>query len=167
MVDFFLVLMLAGAGDEIQGIKKGVLEIADALAINKADQDNIENAKRAQKEYESALSLLAPASPTWKPPVLICSAREHTGLDEIWKVVLTHREKLSGTGELEEKRKRQALDWMWALVEDGLKDRVHRHPAIKARLPVLLQNVAQGALSPTAAASEILSCLDVPPPATA
>ncbi len=164
MVDFFLVLMLAGAGDEIQGIKKGVLEIADALAINKADQDNIENAKRAQKEYETALGLLAPVSPTWRPPVLTCSAKERTGLDEIWQVVLDHREKLAAAGELAEKRRRQALDWMWALVEEGLKDRLHSHPEIKAHLPVLIRNVQAGTLSPTAAASEILGCLDGQPP---
>jgi len=167
MVDFFLVLMLAGAGDEIQGIKKGVLEIADALAINKADQDNIENAKRAQKEYETALGLLAPVSPTWRPPVLTCSAKERTGLDEIWRVVLDHREKMTATGELAEKRRRQALDWMWALVEEGLKDRLHHHPEIKTRLPVLIRNVQAGTLSPTAAASEILGCLNGQPPETA
>ncbi len=160
MVDFFLVLMLAGAGDEIQGIKKGVLEIADALAINKADGHNIEQAKRAQKEYESALSLLAPASPYWKPPVLTCSALEQTGLDEIWDVILAHRRKLSSVNALAAKRRRQSLDWMWALVEEGIKNRLYKNPEMKAHLPVLTQKVEQGLLSPTAAASRILGYLD-------
>ncbi len=163
MVDFFLVLMLAGAGDEIQGIKKGVIEIADALAINKADENNVERAKRAQKEYESALGLLAPASPTWKPPVLTCSALERQGLDEIWEVVLDHRRKLTGTGELETKRRRQSLDWMWSLVEEGMKDRLYQNPKIKAKLPGLVRRVEQGGLSPAAAASEILGYLDKQP----
>ena len=92
MVDFFLVLMLAGAGDELQGIKKGFLEFADALAINKADGDNVERARIARKDYETALHLLRPASPNWSPPVVTCSARERTGIGEIWEIVLKHRE---------------------------------------------------------------------------
>ena len=92
MVDFFLVLMLAGAGDELQGIKKGFLEFADALAINKADGDNVERARIARKDYESALHFLRPASPNWSPPVVTCSARERTGIGEIWEIVLKHRE---------------------------------------------------------------------------
>src|SRR5210317_1087126 len=93
MVDFFLVLMLAGAGDELQGIKKGILELADAIAINKADGDNVENAKRAVKAYETALSLLNPSSPSWKAPVLTCSALEMIGIEDIWNVVLDHKER--------------------------------------------------------------------------
>ncbi len=103
MVDFFLVLMLAGAGDELQGIKKGFLELADALAINKADGDNRERAGIAQKDYETALHLLRPASPNWSPPVLMCSARERTGIEEIWAVVLKHREVMTASGELAER----------------------------------------------------------------
>jgi len=160
MVDFFLVLMLAGAGDEIQGIKKGVLEMADALAINKADEDNIERARLAQKEYESALGLLAPAFPSWRPPVLTCSALEQTGLDAIWKVVLDHRNKLMATGELDAKRRRQSLDWMWSLVEEEMKDRLYKNAKIKAILPVLIRKVERGQLPPTIAASRILACLD-------
>ncbi|OGP63720.1 MAG: ATPase/protein kinase [Deltaproteobacteria bacterium RBG_13_49_15] len=160
MVDFFLVLMLAGAGDEIQGIKKGILEIADALAINKADGDNIEKAKLAQKEYESALSLLAPSSPSWFPQVLICSAVEMTGIDDIWKMVIGHRKKLTASGELEEKRRRQALDWMWSLVEEGLKDRFYSNAAVRNRLPHLIRDVEKGAVASTAAALELLNLLE-------
>ncbi|MCP4113063.1 MAG: methylmalonyl Co-A mutase-associated GTPase MeaB [Desulfobacteraceae bacterium] len=160
MVDFFLVLMLAGAGDELQGIKKGVLELADAIAINKADGDNIENAKRARKEYETALHLLRPSSPTWTPPVLMCSAQEMTGINGIWNTVLEHREKLSDAKELEEKRRRQALDWMWSLVEEGLKDRFYNNPEVKKMLPKVAMDVEKGTTAPTLAATQLLSFFD-------
>ena len=99
MVDFFLVLMLAGAGDELQGIKRGVLELADAIAINKADGDNVEKAEKARKAYETAVHLLTPSSPNWTAPVLTCSALEMTGIDEIWETSLEHGKTLSSTGE--------------------------------------------------------------------
>ena len=160
MVDFFLVLMLAGAGDELQGIKRGVLELADAVAINKADGDNIDKAKKAAKIYESALHLLRPSSPTWKPPVLTCSALDLIGIEEIWLTVLEHRKKLSASGELELIRRRQALDWMWSLIEEGLKDRFYKHPHIKKRLPQLKRSVEKGTTAPTIAADELLFFLD-------
>lgn len=160
MVDFFLVLMLAGAGDQIQGIKKGVLEIADALAINKADKDNIQKAQQAKKEYESALSLLNPSSPSWTPPVLTCSAMEAVGIDDIWETVKDHRIRLSASGELDSKRKHQALDWMWALVEEGLKERFNNNKEIQNRLPRLIADVEKGVIAPPVAAMELLSELE-------
>jgi LAO/AO transport system kinase len=160
MVDFFLVLMLAGAGDQIQGIKKGVLEIADALAINKADEDNIQKAQQAKKEYESALSLLNPSSPSWTPPVLTCSAMEAVGIDDIWETVKDHRIRLSASGELDSKRKHQALDWMWALVEEGLKERFNNNKEIQNRLPRLIADVEKGVIAPPVAAMELLSKLE-------
>ncbi len=160
MVDFFLVLMLAGAGDELQGIKKGVLELADAIAINKADGDNIEKAGRAQKDYETALHLLRPVSPNWSPPVLTCSARELTGIEEIWAVVLKHRDIMTLSCELDRNRRSQSLSWMWSLVEEGLKDRFHHHPAVRQHLPQLSLQVESGMLSPTAAAGQLLFFLD-------
>ncbi len=160
MVDFFLVLMLAGAGDELQGIKKGVLELADAIAINKADGDNIEKAGRAQKDYETALHLLRPVSPNWSPPVLTCSARELTGIEEIWAVVLKHRDIMTLSCELDRNRRSQSLSWMWSLVEEGLKDRFHHHPAVRQHLPQLSRQVESGMLSPTAAAGQLLFFLD-------
>lgn len=160
MVDFFLVLMLAGAGDQIQGIKKGVLEIADALAINKADEDNIQKAQQAKKEYESALSLLNPSSPSWTPPVLTCSAMEAVGIDDIWETVKDHRIRLSASGELDSKRKHQALDWMWALVEEGLKERFNDNKEIQNRLPRLIADVEKGVIAPPVAAMELLSELE-------
>jgi LAO/AO transport system kinase len=160
MVDFFLVLMLAGAGDELQGIKKGVLELADAVAINKADGDNIEKARKARRQYEMALQLLHPASPSWAPPVLTCSAVTMEGIQVIWETVLAHRLQLSKTGELADKRRHQALHWMWAILEEGLKERFQRHPRIIQRLPVLCHQVEQGTLAPTVAAQELLFLLD-------
>ena len=160
MVDFFLVLMLAGAGDELQGIKKGVLELADAVAINKADGDNIEKAKLARIEYENALHFLNPASPNWIPPVTTCSALATTGIDTIWQKVLSHRESLLQSGELYAKRKKQALDWMWNLVEEGLRLRFHQNENIKSRLPKMVSAVEKGDMAPTAAAMELLFLLD-------
>lgn len=162
MVDFFLVLMLAGAGDELQGIKRGVLELADALAINKADGDNITNAKNAAQIYESALQMLQPPSPNWKPPVLTCSALEMTGIAEIWQTVMKFHQKFKESGELAEKRQKQALDWLWSLVEDGLKERFYTHPDIKKKLDQITRAVAKGQTAPTLAADKLLFFLDNP-----
>ncbi len=160
MVDFFLLLMLAGAGDEIQGIKKGILEIADAVAINKADTNNIQKAQEARQEYEKALNLLRPSSPVWRPPVLTCSAVELTGIDEIWETVLKHRRQLMATDELNQKRKKQAIDWLWSLVEDGLKDRFYQNQGIMTQLPRVLKAVETGEMAPSAAADNLLFFLD-------
>jgi len=160
MVDFFLVLLLAGAGDELQGLKKGILELADALAINKADGDNLGPARKAAKVFELALHLLQPASPRWTPPVLTCSAREMTGIETIWKTVLRHRAVFSASHELEEKRRRQAADWMWSLIDEGLQERFVRQPDIKKQLPRILREVERGSLTPTAAADKLLFLLD-------
>ena len=160
MVDFFLVLMLAGAGDELQGIKKGVLELADALAVNKADGDNVEKAAHAKRQYAAALHLLSPASSAWSPPVLTCSALENTGLEAIWETVGRHREALTITGEFNDKRRKQAMDWLWALIEEGLRFRFRSHTGVQLRLPEMLRNVEAGSVSPTVAATELLAMLD-------
>jgi LAO/AO transport system kinase len=160
MVDFFLVLLLAGAGDELQGLKKGILELSDALAINKADGTNVGPAKKAAKVYEMALHLLQPSSPHWSPPVLTCSALEMTGVAEIWKTVLRHREALSRSGELHQKRRQQAVDWMWALIDEGLQDRFTHHAEVKKQLPRTLREVERGLVAPTAAAAKLLFFLD-------
>lgn len=161
MVDFFLVLMLAGAGDELQGIKKGVLELADAVAINKADGNNIGNAKKAKLEYERALSLLTPFSKIWSPPVLTCSAVTMDGVDEIWHTILEHRKKIEATGELAEKRSQQSLDWMWALVEEGLIDRFYKNPGVEKSLPKIVKSVKEGKTGPTIAAHKLLYLHDL------
>jgi len=160
MVDFFLVLMIAGAGDELQGIKKGILEIADAVAVNKADGDNIEKAEFARKQYETALHFLAPSSPNWTPPVLTCSALEMIDIDVIWETVLKHHKTFTQTGELKANRKKQAVDWMWSLVKEGLKDRFYQHPEVKKNLPETIRDVEKGTIASTVAASRLLYLLD-------
>jgi LAO/AO transport system kinase len=160
MVDFFLVLMIAGAGDELQGIKKGILEIADAVAVNKADGDNIEKAEFARKQYETALHFLAPSSPNWTPPVLTCSALEMIDIDVIWETVLKHHRIFTQTGELNANRKKQAVDWMWSLVKDGLTDRFYQNPEVKEILPETIKDVEKGTIASTVAASRLLDLLD-------
>lgn len=160
MVDFFLVLMLAGAGDELQGMKKGILELVDAIVINKADGDNIQKAQRAQRDYATAMHFLMPATPTWSPPVLTCSSLEMKGIDSVWNAVLEHRVKMTATGELEEKRHDQALEWMWTLVDNGLKERFDRNAVVKKNMTKIIRDVERGTVSPTTAAGDLLALFD-------
>ncbi len=157
MVDFFLVLMIAGGGDELQGIKKGVLEVADAIVINKADGDNVMRAQMAQKEYQAALHLLMPSQSTWAPPVLTCSALELTGVDQVWETITDHRTALAESGEFSQKRKKQALDWMIFLVEEGLRNWFYTDPKVKEAIPSLKKEVEQEKISPTVAAATLLA----------
>jgi LAO/AO transport system kinase len=157
MVDFFLVLMLAGAGDELQGIKKGILEIADALAINKADGTNVALAQQAAAQYIAALNLFRHTSPTWDPPVVTLSALEMRGMDEIWRIVQDHRAKLGATGELDAKRREQQRVWFWNVLEEGIKSRFLARPDVRAELGDLETAVAEGRTSPTAAARRVLA----------
>jgi len=160
MVDFFLVLMIAGAGDELQGIKKGILEVADTIVINKADGDNVTRAERARREYEAALHILTPGSANWSPQVLTCSALKKSGLAEIWETVNQHRTALQAAGELDSKREKQALDWMYFLLEEGLKSWFFTHPDIEANLPKLTAAIALQEISPTSAAAQLLRYLN-------
>jgi GTPase len=157
MVDFFLVLMLAGAGDELQGIKKGILEIADALAINKADGDNVALAQQAASQYIAALNLFRHTSPTWDPPVVTLSALEMRGMDIIWGIIQDHRTKLGATGELAAKRRKQQRVWFWNVVEEGIKARFLGRPDVRCELGELEAAVAAGETSPTAAARRVLA----------
>jgi len=159
MVDFFLVLMIAGAGDELQGMKKGVLEVADAIVINKADGNNIRRAEIAQKEYQAALHMLMPASLNWSPPVLTCSSTEKKGIKEIWQTILKHKKKLTGTGEMGSRRKGQDLDWMSFLMDEGLRQWFYNNPHVVKLLPQLQQDVAEGRISSAAAADKLLEHL--------
>ncbi len=157
MVDFFLVLMLAGAGDELQGIKKGILEIADALAINKADGDNLSHAQQAASQYIAALNLFRHTSPSWDPPVVTLSALEQRGMDRIWTIIEDHRAKLGASGELTAKRREQQRSWFWNVVEEGIKARFLARPDVRALLRELETAVAAGETSPTAAARRVLA----------
>ncbi len=156
MVDFFLVLTIAGAGDELQGIKRGVLELADMIAVNKADGDNKQRAARAAGEYANAMHLMTPASPNWTPPVVQCSGLHRIGLVELWERVVEHRDRLTETGELDATRRDQILRWMWAMVEDRLMTSLRTDPGIASRIGALEQDVAAGRLTPTMAADRIL-----------
>jgi LAO/AO transport system kinase len=158
MVDFFLVLMLTGAGDELQGIKKGILELADAIVINKADGDNVEKAREAKKIYESALSIVKQESPGWKVPVLTCSSQNMDGINDIWLTISDYQSKMEATGDFAQKRRRQAVNWMWALVEEGLIKRFYKRSEVNVLK--LTSAVKEGRMSPTDAALELLD-LDV------
>jgi LAO/AO transport system kinase len=155
MVDFFLVLMLAGAGDDLQGIKKGVLELADMIAVNKADGDNRSRAELAAADYRMALHLMTPASPTWSPPVLTCSALADEGLDEVWEQVGVHRRKLTASGELEERRRVQQVRWMWSMLDDRLRDDLRADPAVRERLESMESDVRRGRLTAPAAVEDL------------
>ncbi len=154
MVDTFLLLALARTGDQLQGIKKGVLELADVIAVNKADGPHAADARHAAKELSGALRLLRGAV---HPPVLTCSAHEGTGLDEVWAAVAGHRQELAGSGELAERRRRQQVDWMWAMVRAGVLDRLRTAPAVASLAPAVEQEVLAGTLTPALAAERLLS----------
>ncbi len=159
MVDFFLVLMIAGAGDELQGIKKGVLELADAITVNKADGDNVERAKLARAQYETAMHLLSPPSPDWSTPVMMCSSLTGTGLAEIWETVLKHRKIMNDKGDLERKRHEQSRLWMWALVREGLEEWFSKNAQVVNLLPLIEKEVVSGKITATSGAARILSFL--------
>ena len=161
MTDFFLVLMLPGAGDELQGLKKGVIEIADMLAINKADGDNINRAKAAAAEYRGALQILNPRSPNWSTPVVTYSALTGAGIAELWDTVLEHRERMIKAGELEARRREQQVKWMWAMLEERVFARLKSDPILKAKLPRIEAAVAAGRMSAVLAVEEIAVALGV------
>ena len=165
MVDFFLVLMLAGAGDELQGIKKGILEIADALAINKADGDNLRAAERAAAEYRGALRLFRPASASWSAQVVTVSAVEERGMDAVWEMILEHHTLLSQNGELEAKREQQRMAWFRSMLEDGLLRRFLDRPDVREMVADVKPRIRAGRMTPTDGARRVLDLLgDAAPP---
>jgi len=157
MTDFFLLLMLAGAGDELQGMKRGIIEMIDGMAINKADGDNKPKAERARIEYAGALHLFPASADGWTPRVLTCSAIEGAGIGELWQMVLAHRELLEGNGWLARRRNLQALSWMQELTMVGLDALFRGNRAIAARLPLLEEEVRMGRKTPFAASRELLA----------
>lgn len=156
MTDTFLVLMLAGAGDALQGIKRGLMERADVLAVNKADGDNATAARRAAATYRGALALLHPPDAVWKPEVLTCSGLDGTGIPALWEAVERHRITLERAGVLQERRAEQRLDWMWRLVDEQLRQRFRDDPGVLASLEGIEASVRQGELPPTRAALQLL-----------
>ena len=156
MVDFFLVLMLPGGGDELQGIKKGVIEIADMIVINKADGDNLARAKRTAADYRAALNILTPRSASWTPPVLVASAAENRGLDELWQKIADHRSRMTATGELEARRQAQAVGWMRDMLQERLLAELKAHEAAGSQIAILEEEVRQGRMTAPRAVEEVI-----------
>ncbi len=162
MVDVFLVLVLAGAGDELQGIKRGILELADIVAVNKADGDNINATEVARAEYERAFQLFRPPGHApWDPRAVVCSALTGLGLDDLWTLIEDHRRMITSNGELGEKRSHQRLRWMWSMVDDAVMEAVRSHPEVSFRLSDLQAEVLTGTTTATAAAEAILRAFGI------
>jgi LAO/AO transport system kinase len=160
MTDFFLVLMLPGAGDELQGLKKGVVELADMIAINKADGDNRARAQAAAAEYRAALHILG-SHTEWSPPVVTYSALTREGIPELWAKVLEHRERMLASNAFATRRREQQVKWMWAMLDERLASRLRSDPALRARLPRLEAAVAEGAMSASMAVEELAAALGI------
>ena len=156
MVDFFLVLLLPAGGDELQGIKRGVMELADALVVNKADGETRSAAERTRAEYASALELIRATSPAWKPRALMASALEGVGVDAVREMIFEHRKALDGAGEFESRRRHQARAWMWSLVEEELHRVFREDPKVAAAIPGLEADVEALRLTPGAAVRRLM-----------
>jgi LAO/AO transport system kinase len=169
MVDSFLLLTLARTGDQLQGIKKGVLELADVVAVNKADGPHERDARSAARELAAALRLMTPADTAWTPPVLSCSALDRTGLDTVWDRLEQHRTLLESSGRLAERRRGQQVEWVWSMVRDELLGRLRSDAAVRAVAPELERQVRGGEVTATLAAERILKAFGegLPEPSSA
>jgi LAO/AO transport system kinase len=157
MVDLFLLLLAPGGGDELQGIKRGIMELADLVVVNKADGELLKPARLAASDYASALRMLRAKSPSWAAKVLLASALERSGIAEIWSAVEQHRQALEATGEIGRRRAEQAKAWLWSEVSESLTAGFRQHPAVAAALPGLEADVAAGRIAPSAAARMLLA----------
>jgi LAO/AO transport system kinase len=166
MVDFFLVLLLAGGGDDLQGIKRGIVEMADMIAITKADGDNVASARRAQAVYQGALAILTPVSPNWAPPVLTISAGENRGLDELWGKIAEHRERMMASGEFAARRGAQAVAWMHDLLQERLLAALQADGSIARRMAELEDEVRSGRRMPALAVGELVAMRGLGHPAS-
>lgn len=156
MVDTFVFLTLARTGDQLQGIKKGVLELADIVVVNKADGAHLAEARSAARELTAALRLIYPRETLWRPPVLTMSALERVGVQELWETVLRHRSVLTAAGEFDSRRRQQQVDWTWAMVRDAVLDGVVNHPAVQRMRAEVERQVREGELPAAVAAQRIL-----------
>ena len=156
MVDTFVFLTLARTGDQLQGIKKGVLELADVIVVNKADGAHATEAKAAARELAAAIRLIYPRETLWRPPVLTMSAMEGVGLVELWDTILKHRDILTAAGEFEARRRAQQVDWTWAMVRDSVLDQVLNHPGVKGIRAEVERQVRAGEITPALASQQIL-----------
>jgi LAO/AO transport system kinase len=159
MVDFFLVLLLSGGGDDLQGIKKGIIELADMIAINKADGDNMKRAESAANEYRGALQIFTPHGSTWFPPVVTVSGLDNRGLKELWAKVVEHREKMTATGEFKARRQSQSVSWMRDMLEDRMMGAMRANPQVASELTGIEDAVRDGTLLPTLAVDRIMGLM--------
>jgi len=162
MVDTFLFLTIARTGDQLQGLKKGILEIADVIAVNKADGERVREAEVASKDMAGALRLVYAGTQDWVPPVLTCSALDGTGIDTVWSRIIRHREFMGAKG-LREKRAQQQLDFTWALVRDELDQRLRTDPQVAAMRAEIREAVLSGEMPAASAADLILNAFDTDP----
>jgi LAO/AO transport system kinase len=156
MTDMFILLLLPGGGDELQGIKRGIMELADLILINKADDDMQALAGRTAADYRAALTLLHPRSANWKVEVQTCSSRDGTGIAEAWEVALRHRDMLDASGEFTARRAAQSRDWMWSEVSDNLITALQSDPQVREQIPALEAAASEGRIPPTVAARQLL-----------
>lgn len=166
MVDTFVFLTLARTGDQLQGIKKGVLELADIVVVNKADGEHATEAKAAARELAGAIRLIYPRETLWRPPVLTLSALHGIGLVELWETVLAHRKVLTEAGEFDARRRTQQVEWAWSMVRDAVVDRVLTSPGVCQIRTDVERQVRDGELTPALAAQQILDAADQPPMAS-
>jgi len=159
MTDFFLALMLPGGGDELQGIKKGLIELADMIAVNKADGDNLKRANTTAADYRSALRILTPRSEHWHPPVVTYSALTGKGIAELWQKVLDHRKAMTASGDFPARRREQQVKWMWSMLEQRMLARLRSEASVRAKVKKIESEVAEGQITPSLAAEQILELL--------
>lgn len=157
MVDFFLLVLISGAGDELQGIKKGVIELADAILVNKADGDNVIRANAAASEYNMALHYLAPSTEGWKTKAYTCSAREKTGIDNIWEIIQKFEKITRENGFFEDRRQMQMIEWLHSMLEEHILHDFFNHAVVKSNLPTITQQILNSKLAPTAGVQTLLS----------
>ena len=167
MVDFFLVLLLAGGGDDLQGIKRGIVEMADMIAITKADGDNVARAQRAAAVYQGALAILTPNSPNRPVPVLTVSAGENRGLEELWANIVEHKERMTASGEFAARRGAQAVSWMRDLLQERLLAALQSDTTVARRMAELEAEVRGGQRTPALAVSELIDMMGLHKPRTA
>lgn len=161
MVDFFMLVVLTGAGDDLQGIKKGIMELADAIVINKADGDNLVRAKVARGEYERMIEFIRPATEGWPTHAYLASAVEKTGLDELWQVIQVFKKLTQESGVFQKRRDTQLLDWMHAMIDEHLHNLFFDDAVITGRMPEIKDAVLRGIISPTQAVAELVKMFDV------
>ena len=161
MVDFFLLVVLTGAGDELQGIKKGIMELADAIVINKADGDNLTKAKVSRGQYERMIEYIRPATPGWGTHAYLCSALEKTGLKELWEVIQVFQQTTQDSGVWQKRREGQLLDWMHSMIDEHLHNLFFEDAVVTGRMPEIREAVLKGVVSPTQAVAELVNLFDV------